>query len=106
MKITYYIFKKLCLTTLLISGVITTAVWLAELLKIIELVIPRTHSLTTLLRLSFLILPDILTITLPLTLFVAVIFTYNKLLMESEIIALRATGFSNWQLAKPESCCS
>ncbi len=38
---------------------------------------------------------------IPVSLFVAVVFTYNKLSADSELVVMRAMGLSRWQLAQP-----
>jgi lipopolysaccharide export system permease protein len=46
-------------------------------------------------------LPQLLLILMPIALGIAVIYTYNRLTAESELIVLNAVGISKWQLAKP-----
>ncbi len=48
-----------------------------------------------------LMLPSLLMIIIPIALCIAVIFTYNRLTGDSELIVLHAVGVSKIQLAKP-----
>jgi lipopolysaccharide export system permease protein len=43
----------------------------------------------------------LLTLLVPVSLFIAIVFTYNKLLADSELTVMRAVGLSRWQLAQP-----
>jgi lipopolysaccharide export system permease protein len=43
----------------------------------------------------------LLLILMPIAVSIAVIYTYNKLTAESELIVLNAVGISKWQLARP-----
>ena len=57
--------------------------------------------LSLFLTLVILTMPGIVAVVLPIILFVAVAFVYNKLTVESELIVLRALGLSQWRLAQP-----
>src|SRR3546814_9064565 len=48
-----------------------------------------------------LLLPSFLGIVLPVACFVAVLFVYHKLSMDSEMVVMRAAGLSQLQLARP-----
>jgi lipopolysaccharide export system permease protein len=51
--------------------------------------------------LTLLLLPTFLSVILPVALFAAVLFTYNKLLIDSELLVLRAGGLSHVGLGRP-----
>jgi lipopolysaccharide export system permease protein len=46
-------------------------------------------------------MPKIVAVVLPILFFAVVVFVYNKLTTESELIVLRALGLSQWRLATP-----
>jgi lipopolysaccharide export system permease protein len=46
-------------------------------------------------------LPTFLSIVLPISLLAAVLFTYNRLTMDSELVVMRSAGLGPWGLAKP-----
>jgi lipopolysaccharide export system permease protein len=52
-------------------------------------------------QLMGLTVPTLLPLVLPLALGVGVIFVYNKLAMDSELVVMRSIGISPWRLAKP-----
>jgi lipopolysaccharide export system permease protein len=48
-----------------------------------------------------LLLPTFLGVILPIALFSAILFAYNKLTLDSEMVSLRSTGLGPWSLAMP-----
>ena len=100
-KTTRYILRQLIGPLLFISFGITGVVWLTQSLRFIDLIVNKGLSILTFLHFTMLLLPSILTLILPIGLFCAVIYTYDRLTMESELVVLRAAGFSGFQLAGP-----
>lgn len=100
-RITRYIFSQLFLATLFVTLTITCAVWLTQSLRFIELIVNRGLTVGSYLYLTILLLPSFLAMLLPIGLFAAVLFTYNRLTADSELIVLRAAGLGPAQLAKP-----
>ncbi len=100
-RITRYISGQLFLATLFVTLTITCAVWLTQSLRFIELIVNRGLTVSSYLYLTVLLLPSFLAMLLPIGLFAAVLFTYNRLTTDSELIVLRAVGLGPGQLAKP-----
>jgi lipopolysaccharide export system permease protein len=101
MLMTRYLFKNLLNVTLFVVLTLTLVIWLAQSLKLLELVANSDAPPGMFLRLVALTLPKFLEIILPLSLVIAVLFTYNKLIMDNEIIVLRASGVDQYTLARP-----
>lgn len=87
-----FFFVVLCLTGVL---------WLAQSLRFIDLIVNRGLPVSTFLYLTLLITPSLLAVILPVALFVGVLFTYNRLIMESELVVLESSGLSKFRLASP-----
>lgn len=96
-----YIMKHLAWPTLLITASLTGVIWLTQALRFVDFIINRGLSIGDFIYITSLLFPSLLMLLVPISLFVAVVFTYNKLLADSELIVLRAAGLSRWQLAKP-----
>ena len=75
--------------------------WLTQSLRFIELIVNRGLSFTVFLELTLLLLPNFLTMVLPMALFLVVLFTYNKLSQDRELMVMRAVGVSQFRLARP-----
>ncbi|MFN7095416.1 MAG: LPS export ABC transporter permease LptF, partial [Burkholderiales bacterium] len=98
---TYYILKVLALPTLAITLVLTGIIWLTQSLRFIDLILNRGLELSTFLYITLLLLPLMLSITLPVALFCSVIHGYHKLIMDSEMVVMQGAGLSRAELAKP-----
>lgn len=96
-----YIFEQLAVAMLFVTFCLTCAIWLTQSLRYIELIVEHGISLATFLYLTMLLLPSFLSIVLPIALFSSVLFTYNKLWMDRELVVLRAVGVSQIALAAP-----
>jgi lipopolysaccharide export system permease protein len=96
-----YMFRQLAIVAVLVTLTLTMAVWLTQSLRFVELIVNRGLSLQSYLYLTLLLLPSFLSLMLPVSLFTAVLFTYNKLITDSELIVLRAAGLGPFQLARP-----
>ncbi len=98
---TNYILSSLLWPTVLITFCLSGIVWLMQAVRFIDFIINRGLSVSDFLYLTTLLLPSLLTYILPISLIIAVIFTYHKLISESELVAMQASGFSRWQLLRP-----
>ncbi|MAI02377.1 MAG: hypothetical protein CMP40_00925 [Rickettsiales bacterium] len=89
-----YILLNFLKPFLIISFVLTSVVWLSRSLKYIDLIINKGLSLPSYFWFVSLIAPKILALLLPLISFVAIIYTYQKLKTNSEIIVMESFGLS------------
>jgi lipopolysaccharide export system permease protein len=96
-----YILRQSFSVMLLVTGALTAAVWFAQSLRLVDLIVNRGLSAEIFLYLVLLILPRFLDIVLPIGTFIAVLFVFNRLITESELVVMRAAGVSQYGLAKP-----
>ncbi|MAJ23971.1 MAG: hypothetical protein CMP36_00515 [Rickettsiales bacterium] len=96
-----YIFLNILKPFLVISLVLTGIVWLSRSLRYIDLIINKGLSLTSYFWFVSLIAPKILALLLPLISFVAIVYTYQKLKSESELIVIETFGLSKLFLILP-----
>ena len=101
MGLNRYILRQCVSVMVFVTGALTAAVWLAQSLKLVDLIVNRGLSAEVFLYLALLILPRFLDIVIPIGAFIAVLFVFNKLTTESELIVMRAAGMSPMGLAKP-----
>ena len=100
-RITRYILRQLALSTALVVVTLTAAIWLTQSLRFVDWIVNRGLPLSTFVYIAVLVLPSFLVVILPISLFAAVLFTYNKMQSDSEIIVLRAIGVGPMQLMAP-----
>lgn len=100
-KLTAYLLRALGLALLVVTLAVTAAVWLTQALRYVDIVVENGAPLHMFVWLALLTLPTFLGITLPIALFVAVLFSYHRLTQDSELIAMRACGMSPKMLLHP-----
>ncbi len=96
-----YIFSQLLAAVLFITLGLTLAIWLSQSLRWIGYIVNRGLPASTFFYFVGLLLPSCFGIILPVASFCAVLFVYYKLVMDSELVVLRAAGMSQLQLARP-----
>ncbi len=99
--ITRYILNQLFAVTFFITLGLTVAVWLAQSLRFFDYIINRSLPVTAFFSFVGFLLPSFLGVVLPIATVCAVLFVYNKLTLDSEVVVLRAAGLSQGQLARP-----
>jgi lipopolysaccharide export system permease protein len=99
--ITRYLVRQIALALTLVAVALTVTIWLSQSLRFIDTII--NHGLPLDLSLWFLalMLPSLATLVLPTALFLAVTFVYYKLILDSELVVLRASGLSHLTLVRP-----
>jgi lipopolysaccharide export system permease protein len=96
-----YIFKQILIATVFVTLVLAALIFLMQSLRFIDLVINSGASGIYIWLQTFLYLPGFFEIILPIGTVAAVLFIYNRLTMDSELIVLRGLGFSPARLARP-----
>jgi lipopolysaccharide export system permease protein len=96
-----YILRQSLGMMLFVTAALSAAVWLAQSVRLIDLIVNRGMSIGVFLYLALLILPRFLDIVLPIGAFIAVLFVFNRLTSESELVVMRAAGLGPLALARP-----
>lgn len=100
-SISRYILRHLFWWAVLVTFTLTCVVWLTQSLRFVHMIVNRGLSAPLFLWLTALLLPTFLLIILPIAVFSAVLFSYNKLIADSEMVVLRSAGLSQWALSRP-----
>ena len=101
MRIDLYIVRQALAASLIVIGSLTGIIWLSQSLRFVELIVNRGVPLETLVFLTMLLLPSWLSLVLPIAVFVSVLFVYNRMTGDREIVVLESSGFSPLRLARP-----
>jgi lipopolysaccharide export system permease protein len=101
MLMTRYLMKNLLSATLFVALTLTAVIWLTQSLKLLELVANSDAPPSLFIKLVALSLPKFLETILPISLVTAILFVYNKMIMDNELIVLRSCGFDQYAMAKP-----
>jgi lipopolysaccharide export system permease protein len=79
----------------------TFVLLIARILKLVEMVVNRGVPTLEILELFSYILPAFLEVTVPMALLLACLLACGRLSADSEFVALRASGLSLYQIARP-----
>jgi lipopolysaccharide export system permease protein len=90
-------FAAFATTLLALTGVI----WVSSALKEMDLVSGKGQTLLVFLKVTLLTLPSLVMIIAPIALFVAVLYSLNKLNSDSELIIMNAAGMSPARVFRP-----
>ncbi len=96
-----YLFSTAAIAFLAVLGSLTTMVWLTQVLRRFDLLATQGQSLIVFLNVTALALPMLMLVIAPIALFIAIIFTLNRLSADSELIVMNAAGVSRWRIFRP-----
>lgn len=96
-----YIFKNLFLATGFIAATLTAVIFLTQSLRFLELVINSGASGSAFWLLTLMSLPRFFEIILPIALMAGIIFVYNRMTADSEMVVMKSVGLSPLQQARP-----
>lgn len=96
-----YIAAQLTWPFVVVALCLAGIVWLTQSLRFVDLIVNHDLSIAAFLLLTLLLMPKVLVVILPVALFVGVLHAYHRLIADSELVILRATGSSNLRLAAP-----
>ena len=96
-----YLLKNLFIATAFIAIILAFVIFLTQSLRFLEIIINAGAAGSAFIILTSLALPRFFEVILPIAVMSATLFLYNKMTIDSEITAIRATGFSSFSLAKP-----
>ncbi len=100
-RISLYIFRHLIVATAVAAAILVFAIWLTQSLRLIEVIVDGSAPFHIFLRMVIDTLPNFLIVVLPIGLACAVLFTYNRMLADTEMVVMRAVGISPFGLARP-----
>ena len=101
-KFNIYIIKEILLSFFLLSTLLTGILWLGQGLRHIDLLTSDNISFVSYLSYIVMLIPKITTLTIPISLFLAVLLSLNRIRNDSELLILWASGESNTSiLLKP-----
>src|SRR5665213_291473 len=100
-RLTLYVLRQAVMVALSVGVIFSAAVWLLQSLRLIDLIVNRGLSIGLFFYLAIMILPRFVDVVLPIAIFTGVLFVYAKLIAESELVVMRASGVSQRALAKP-----
>ncbi len=96
-----YIFREILAPFFLSIAVLTLALFLQKMFRLIEFVMSKGSSLADTGKLLLYILPGFLVLTLPMSLLVAALTAFSRLSSDSEVTAMKASRVSLYAMIRP-----
>ncbi len=100
-RIDRYVFRQLAVALVAVTTGLVALIWLTQSLRFVDTVVNRGLSVGVFLKLTGLLIPNFVTVILPITCFVVVQFVYQRLANDRELTVMRAAGLSQFSLARP-----
>ena len=83
------------------SLVLVAVYWVNRAVGLFDQLIGDGQSALVFIEFSLLTLPNVIRLVLPVSAFAATVYAVNRLMQESELVVMQATGFSYFRLARP-----
>ena len=96
-----YVFRTTLWAFVSALGVLTFMIWITQALREFDLLTTKGQSLLTFLAVTGLGVPSLIMIIAPIALFIAILYSLNKLNSDSELIVMSASGLSPARLMRP-----
>ena len=96
-----YLFKQLLGPTLLATLALVAVALLSQSLGTLDIMVEQRQSAMVFAKITFLALPQLLNMILPIAIFVASLVALNRLHTEQEIVVCFAGGMSRWRVIAP-----
>lgn len=95
-----YILRSIFPSLLAIAVILLCFVWITQILKLLYL-IDKGIKVTNFLGIIVLIAPALLYMIMPIVTVLAIMYVYNKLKEDRQLLILRSSGLDDFSLAKP-----
>jgi lipopolysaccharide export system permease protein len=96
-----YLFKNAFAAAFVTLTVLAGVVWLSQAVREFDLVTTKGQSLIIFLTVTGLSFPSLIAIIAPVSLFIAILYTLNRLNGDSELIVMSASGLSPFGILRP-----
>ncbi len=96
-----YIAKQILFGLFIVSSILLGIAWFSQIIRLLSYLVNNNIGFLTFIKMTTLLFPDLLVIILPIAIFAVVLFVYNKLVSDKELVIMQAVGMSARDLARP-----
>lgn len=96
-----YIFSQAFSPAVLSLSALALLALLTQSLQTLDLIVENRQSAGTFFNITFLALPQLIGIIMPLAVFMAAIYALNRMTTDSELVVAKANGVSPWAMGTP-----
>lgn len=98
--LTRYILREVLSHAFIGGAIFTFVLFIRYLPGLLELVVRNSASLGSVAEIVVFLLPDMFTVTIPMAVLVGILLGLSRLAADSEITAMRASGFGVWSFVR------
>lgn len=99
-KLNLYIFRQIWVGFFLVAFSLLSMLWLTQSLRFVEMITNKGLPLRLFVELTSLLMPRLFSILSPIAVFASVMFVYNRMLSDRELVIMQAAGISPWKNSK------
>ena len=99
-----YILKEIALAFAMIVFILTFVLLMGKILQLMDLMINKGISFTTIAQMTLFLMPSFLIFSIPISLLIAILIGLGRLSGDNEITILKMSGVSLYQIAFPVAC--
>ncbi len=96
-----YLFRQCFAPFLVAATVVTSIVWMTQSLQRADILVEHGQGVGVFMRLSVLIIPSLLAVVIPFSLFAGALYALQRLHSDSEVAVMFASGVSRLRIAAP-----
>jgi lipopolysaccharide export system permease protein len=96
-----YIASQILTGLMVVSLVLLGIAWFSQIIRLLSYLVSNNLSMITFLKMTSLLLPDLVVIIMPVSLFAVVLFVYNRLISDRELVIMESSGLTPRRLARP-----
>jgi lipopolysaccharide export system permease protein len=100
-RIDRYIMRQVTSVAVFATIVLCVAVTLVQSVRLVDLIVNRGLPISEFVYIASLMFPRFIALVMPIALFGAMLFTYNRMINDSELVVMRSAGMSSSRLARP-----
>ena len=100
-KFDRYLLSQLLALFGFFSLLLVSVYWVNRAVGLFDQLIGDGQSALVFVEFSLLTLPNVIRLVLPVSAFAAAVYVANRLMSDSELVVMQATGFSSFRLARP-----
>ena len=96
-----YFTKQLVTIFVTLLLVLAGLSWMVQIMSMMKFLMNYGVKLTNFIGMTMMMIPFIVSIIIPFVTFIAVLFVYNKMISDNEVVVMAASGWSPAKIARP-----
>ena len=96
-----YFSRQLVAVFVMLLLILTGLAWMVQIVAMMKFLVNNGVKFINFLGLTTMVIPFIISIILPFVAFIAVLFVYNKMIGDNEVVVMASAGCSPAQIARP-----